>query len=156
MTTWDLGHGVVQLPDGRRVRGIGRLQARGDAPEPEVALYLLEADPGTQAWEHLWIEWPDFSLPVSTPDAVATLRRIHEVMASHRVEISCAGGTGRTGTALSVLAIMSGVRAEDAVAWVRRHYRPRAVETAEQERWVLRTATAYLETGPRPDPPAPR
>jgi protein-tyrosine phosphatase len=55
-----------------------------------------------------------------------------------RVEIACRGGTGRTGTALACLAVLDGVPAEDAVAFVRRHYRPRAVETRWQRRFVLR------------------
>ena len=56
-----------------------------------------------------------------------------------RVEIACGGGTGRTGTALALLAVWGGVRPDDAVAWVRAHYRPRAAETPWQRRWVRRT-----------------
>lgn len=55
-----------------------------------------------------------------------------------RVEIACAGGRGRTGTALACLAIIDGVPAEDAVAFVRERYHRRAVETPWQRRYVRR------------------
>lgn len=51
------------------------------------------------------------------------------------VEIACSGGVGRTGTAIAVLAIMSGIPPEDAVEWVRRNYHRRAVETPWQRQW---------------------
>jgi protein-tyrosine phosphatase len=59
---------------------------------------------------------------------------------TERVELGCAGGVGRTGTALAVLAVLSGVPAVEAVGWVRRHYHRRAVETPWQRRWVVRAA----------------
>jgi protein-tyrosine phosphatase len=56
------------------------------------------------------------------------------------VEVACYGGLGRTGTVLSCLAVRAGVHYPDAVAWVREHYDPRAVETTEQDRFVERFA----------------
>jgi protein-tyrosine phosphatase len=53
-----------------------------------------------------------------------------------RVEVACAGGTGRTGTVIACMAILAGHQADDAVNWTRRHYRPRAVETPGQRRWI--------------------
>jgi protein-tyrosine phosphatase len=64
------------------------------------------------------------------------LREAHERAASERVEVACGGGIGRTGTALAVLAVLSGVPAGEAVEWVRRHHHRRAVETPWQRRWV--------------------
>ena len=61
---------------------------------------------------------------------------------TERVEIACGGGRGRTGTALACLAVLDGVPAAHAVAWVRRSYDPRAVETPWQRRWVIRFAEA--------------
>lgn len=84
-------------------------------------------------------------LPLSTPDAVNILREAHECATHTRVEIACDGGAGRTGTALALLACMSGVPACDAVAWVRKHYRRGAVETPWQRRWVTRSAIALLD-----------
>ncbi len=53
-------------------------------------------------------------------------------------EIACAGGRGRTGTALACLAILDGVPAPRAVEYVREHYHRRAVETPWQRRFVAR------------------
>lgn len=38
------------------------------------------------------------------------------------MEIACGGGVGRTGTAMALLAVMSGVAPDKAVAWVRENY----------------------------------
>jgi len=54
------------------------------------------------------------------------------------VEIACAGGHGRTGTALACLAVLDGVPSREAVRYVRAHYAARAVETPGQRRFVAR------------------
>jgi protein-tyrosine phosphatase len=51
--------------------------------------------------------------------------------------VVCGGGNGRTGTAIACMAVLAGHPAGDAVAWTRANYRPRAVETPGQRRWVL-------------------
>jgi hypothetical protein len=142
--TWpDSLAGVVTLPDGVRVRGRGlRAPAPAEDERPEVGFYLLGDPPGPLEvgdWDVRWVRWPDFRLPRSSDDAVAALVEAHRLAATTRVELACAGGTGRTGTALAILARLGGVPAGDAVAWVREHYRPRAVETPWQRRWVART-----------------
>jgi len=128
--------GVVELPDGRRVRGTGARRPRGDVPAPDFAVYLLGSDPQVADWPSYWVRWPDFRLPASTDEAVTALRDAHSRAATERVELACAGGRGRTGTALAVLAILSGVSPDAAVAWVREHYHPKAVETRPQRRWI--------------------
>jgi protein-tyrosine phosphatase len=52
------------------------------------------------------------------------------------VEVGCRGGLGRTGTVLAWMAVLAGLGPNEAVAWVRGSYDVRAVETADQERWV--------------------
>lgn len=64
------------------------------------------------------------------------------VAVEERVEIACAGGRGRTGTALACLAALDGVPACEAVAYVREHYDPRAVETLWQRRIRHRLASS--------------
>jgi len=54
------------------------------------------------------------------------------------VELACGGGRGRTGTALACLAVLDGMPAAEAVAYVREHYDLRAVETPRQRRYVAR------------------
>lgn len=142
MGSWGAVEGVVEFPDGLRVRGTGLCRPRGGVPDPDVALYLLDCDPLIEEWPYRWVRWPDFGLPASTEEVVAALREVRERAGSERVEIACAGGIGRTGTALSLLAVMSGVPPEGAVAWVRSHYRPDAVETDPQRLWIADVAAA--------------
>ena len=94
------------------------------------------------------MRWPDFRLP---GDPEQLRRVLGEALAradGERVELACRGGTGRTGTALACLVVLDGVPPDRAVAWVRAHYRPRAVETWSQRRMV-RDWNGPL-AGPRP------
>jgi protein-tyrosine phosphatase len=136
MIPWSDGPGVVELPDGRKVRGRGLRNPPVGGPAPEFGVYLQARDPGEFEWDHRWVQWPDFRIPASTADALDALREAHDRAATERVEIACSGGLGRTGTALAVLSVMAGVAPSDAVEWVRLHYHRRAVETPGQRRWV--------------------
>ncbi|MEV4544466.1 Protein-tyrosine phosphatase [Micromonospora echinaurantiaca] len=131
---WTEQTGVVALPSGVTVRG----RRIGDPASPADFALLLAAGPAPQ-WPHRWIRWPDFWIPVDRADALdalrEALRRAHD---GERVEVACRGGTGRTGTAIAALAILDGLPAERAVQWVRANYRPRAVETPWQRRWLRR------------------
>lgn len=82
------------------------------------------------------MRWPDFRLPTDRTDAASALHEAWECAADERVEIACSGGLGRTGTALACLAVLDGVPRGDAVAFLREHYSPRAVETPWQRRYV--------------------
>ena len=64
--------------------------------------------------------------PAAAEDA---LREAWARAEAERVEIACAGGHGRTGTALACLAVLDGVPSREAVRYVRAHYAARAVET---------------------------
>ena len=136
------GDGVVTLPSGRRVRGRGLRSGDpvGAGAEPTFGLYLLGGPPPATAWPQRWVVWPDFRLPRDRADAATAFRQAWERAATERVELACGGGQGRTGTALACLAVLDGVPAGEAVAWVRAHYRPRAVETPWQRRYVQRFA----------------
>ncbi|SDL13905.1 protein-tyrosine phosphatase family protein [Streptomyces indicus] len=137
METWEPGAaGVLTLPSGRLVRGRGLRHPLPAGPEPTYGLYLLGKEPPRVGWEAAWLRWPDFWLPAA--DAPAVLRTAWERAAGERVELACGGGRGRTGTALACLAVLDGVPAHEAVAYVRRHYDRRAVETPWQKRYVRR------------------
>jgi protein-tyrosine phosphatase len=129
--------GLVILPDGRRVRGRG-LRYKGPSVDarPELGVYLCARSPAPEAWESVWICWPDFLLPLRIAEAVAAFRYAHGEAANRRVEIACHGGVGRTGTAIALLARLAGVPAAEAVAWSRAHFRAGAVETPWQRRFV--------------------
>ncbi|MGK5642396.1 protein-tyrosine phosphatase family protein [Streptomyces sp. URMC 126] len=130
--------GLLRLPSGRSVRGRALRRPLPDGPEPEYAVYLTGKRPSQVAWEAEWLRWPDFRLPADRERARRLFRTAWERAAEERVELACGGGRGRTGTALACLAVLDGVPAGEAVAYVRRHYDPRAVETPWQKRYVRR------------------
>ncbi|MFF8968531.1 protein phosphatase [Streptomyces sp. NPDC014995] len=131
------GPGVLALPSGRLVRGRGlRRPLDPAAPAPSYGLYLLGSPPPDTPWEARWIRWPDFRLPRDRADARTALVEAWRRAADERLEIACGGGRGRTGTALACLAVLDGVPAKEAVAFVRRHYDRHAVETPWQRRYV--------------------
>jgi protein-tyrosine phosphatase len=101
-------------------------------------VYLLGKRPSDTPWETRWLRWPDFWLPRNRALAKRILREAWDRAADERVEIACGSGRGRTGTALACLAVIDGVPADQAVAYVRRHYDPHAVETPWQRRYVER------------------
>ena len=141
--TWDpRGAGVVRLPSGRLVRGRGLRRPPPPGPPPTFAVYLLGRAPAGVAWEYRWLRWPDFRLPRDRAAARAVLCEAWERAATDRVEIGCGGGRGRTGTALACLAVLDGVPPDRAVAFVRQHYDPHAVETPWQKRYVTRFPAA--------------
>ncbi|GAA2818576.1 protein phosphatase [Kitasatospora sp. CM 4170] len=136
---WDpAAPGVLPLPSGRLVRGRGLRRPPLPGPEPGFGLYLLGRRPAGQPWESRWLCWPDFRLPADRVEAAKALRDAWERSARQRVEVGCAGGRGRTGTALACLAVLDGVPAGEAVAYVREHYDRHAVETPWQRRFVER------------------
>ncbi|NGN70108.1 protein phosphatase [Streptomyces sp. A7024] len=139
--TWVLdAPGVLRLPSGRLVRGRGLRNAAPDGPAPDVGFYLLGKQPPAVDWESRWLRWPDFRLPADRAEAADVFREIWKRSAAERVEIACGGGRGRTGTALACLAVLDGVPAPEAVAYVREHYDRHAVETPWQRRYVRRFA----------------
>jgi protein-tyrosine phosphatase len=85
-----------------------------------------------------WVDWPDFRLPRERSVAVEALQEAWLRAEGDRVDIACAGGRGRTGTALACIAVLDGVPADQAVEFIRTHYHPRAVETPWQRRYVRR------------------
>lgn len=137
--TWEVGAGVVELPDGARLRGRGLRRSEVGALEPEWGLYLLGRRPAGHGWPSRWLRWPDFWLPRDPEDARAAFAEAHRLAGKgYRVEVACGGGRGRTGTALACIAQLGGVAAEEAVAWVREEYDAKAVETPWQRRYAGR------------------
>lgn len=135
--SWDpTAAGVLRLPSGRLVRGRGLRVPLPPGPTPTFAVYLLGTAPPAVAWDSRWLRWPDFRLPSDRDQARLVLREAWERAPTGRVEFACRGGRGRTGTALACLAVIDGVPADQAVAFVRQHYDPHAVETPWQRRYV--------------------
>ena len=125
----------VTFPDGTKVRASSIWEREEDDAERDFGLYL---DAG---WHPTWpaevVDWVDFGLPTDDVRAAAQIEAAFaRARRGERVEIGCVGGLGRTGTVLACMAVLAGVDESDAVEWVRRNYRPEAVETSAQERWV--------------------
>ncbi|MET8156791.1 protein-tyrosine phosphatase family protein [Sphaerisporangium sp. NPDC005289] len=145
--------GAIELPDGVRVRGRGLRRPLPDGPVPGYGLYLGSArlqrrHQDALAWPHEWIRWPDFLLPVDRHAAARAVIRLHaHARSGSPVEVACGGGVGRTGTVIACLATLAGLGPDEAVAWVREHHHPRAVETPWQRRWV-----AWFAGEPPADP----
>ncbi|MFG2847071.1 protein phosphatase [Kitasatospora sp. NPDC048296] len=138
-TAWDpAAPGVLRLPSGRLLRGRGLSNPLPPGPRPTFGVYLLGRPPKALDWQTRWVRWPDFRLPSDRADAAAAFREAWSRCAVDRVELACAGGRGRTGTALACIAILDGVPAAEAVAYVREHYSPHAVETPWQRKFVER------------------
>jgi hypothetical protein len=136
---WDpSAPGILPLPSGRLVRGRGLSRPLPGGPHPAFGVYLLGQPPPEVPWESRWLRWPDFRLPADRADVLPALTEAWCRAATERVEIACAGGRGRTGTALACLAILDGVPPAKAVAFVREHYHRHAVETFRQRRYVAR------------------
>lgn len=126
----------VTLPDGTRVRACRILDRREDDDQRDFGLYMDER------WQPSWpagvIEWPDLGVPSAPVKAAAQIcDAFTRAKSGERVEIGCLGGRGRTGTVLACMAVLAGVSAPEAVTWVRSNYSATAVETREQEEWVL-------------------
>jgi len=135
--TWEPGTpGLVTLPSGRTVRGRGLRGPVPPGPPPELGLYLLGRRPPRVPWESRWLFVPDFWAPRDAAPFRELLLEVRERAAAERVEVACRGGVGRTGTALACLAVLDGIAPDDAIGWVRDRYRPRAVETPVQKRFV--------------------
>ncbi|MFF3329699.1 protein-tyrosine phosphatase family protein [Streptomyces sp. NPDC002888] len=133
--------GLLRLPSGRLIRGRALHRPLDPtATVPSYGVYLLGRPPVDVPWPHHWLHWPDFRLPTDREATRTVLAEAWERAATERVEIGCGGGRGRTGTAMACLAVLDGVPAEDAVAFVRRHYHRHAVETPWQRRYVRRFA----------------
>ena len=128
--------GVLRLPSGRLIRGRALSRGLPAGTLPDFALYLLDERPAAVDWDVRWLRWPDFRLPRDPGDAWEALFEAWRRAEAERVEIACRGGRGRTGTALACIAVLDGVPAREAVAYVRRHYDRHAVETPWQRRYV--------------------
>ncbi|MEL4357552.1 MULTISPECIES: protein-tyrosine phosphatase family protein [unclassified Luteococcus] len=132
--TWSLDEpGVLALPSGRLLRG--RRWTTTVKNPPDLGLYALWRDP-TPDWPYRWIRWPDFGLPIHGKAAWTTIEQTWQAAESQRIEVACGGGKGRTGTILAAMAILEGLSADDAIAWVRTHYDQHAVETPWQRTWL--------------------
>ncbi len=85
----------------------------------------------------LYLPIPDCSVPTRDDLEQAVQHTIAYAQAGHHIVIHCSAGIGRTGLFTAYLAKRRlGLSGAEALQWVRRCI-PRAVETPEQQRFVL-------------------
>jgi len=127
---------TVDFPDGTSVIASLLKSRLEDNPNRDFGLYM---DPSwAPTWDAELIAWLDFGLPTDNKAAANQIITAFErAKNGERLEVGCIGGLGRTGTVLACMAILAGVTVDEAVNWVRTNYDSRAVETQEQEDWVL-------------------
>jgi hypothetical protein len=106
-------------------------------PDPGFFQKMIEVSPcGPGGTLYVGDRLDNDIVPAGPAAVVFTLTEAWQRAATARVEIACTGGHGRTGTAIACLAILDGVPAATAVAFVREHYDQHAVETPSQRRYV--------------------
>jgi len=107
----------------------------GACPREMFGVCLLEAGPRPDQTSAVHLPIEDFSVPADAARVTRALEEtLRQLVRGRQVYVGCAGGWGRTGLFLSLLAKVSGEA--EPVAYVRRHYSPRAVETEEQRAYV--------------------
>ncbi len=104
------------------------------------------------------IGWPDGGVPdFSEQDWLRLLDVLQESSLSRKRDIDvlvcCVGGHGRTGTALSILAALTGVERENPVGFIRREYCPKAVESKPQCSYIRGIAKLDMEDDILPSEP---
>lgn len=150
MEQWDLTEGVVEFPSGRRIRG--RSWRQPVSQNATVSVILTTAAPGEFSThsvfegdpDRIMIDWPDERLPKRTAHATEMLRQAWELAKTERVEITCRGGVGRTGTALAMIAVFEGLAPTEAIDFIREHYNEESVKSHAQRGFLREFAPARV------------
>jgi hypothetical protein len=105
----------------------------------------------TRQQQIIRINWPDGGVPVLTEkDWRSLIKKLRNVRSRSNKEtlhilVCCVGGHGRTGTALAILAALTGIAPADPVIFVRAEYCRKAVETKAQCRYIREIAHIAVE-----------
>lgn len=116
---------------------------------PDFGLYL------DSIWKPWWrnemVEWADYGLPRHLGIAMEQISDAYDrAISGEKVEVSCIGGHGRTGTALAVMCVLGGMGHKEAVSHIRKTYCVKAIETEDQE-WYVQWCWAK-HNGETPEP----
>lgn len=111
-------------------------------PKDFYGVCLVEREP---AQYHVWLPIADFSVPKKPEDVEHAIKEVfHQLLLGREVYVGCMGGFGRTGLFLALLARAAGQA--DPIGYVRKNYTPRAVETPEQEQYVMTFPVAGIQS----------
>lgn len=126
------------LREGYHTSGTVLLSLNGAKPIVQAHRFPLASElTSTYTDPILVIDWPDYGIPALPKafwiDLIGVLKA-----QNMPVSIMCAGGHGRTGTALAILASLMGIHTGDPVKWVRENYCIAAVESEGQMRYIER------------------
>jgi len=146
-------HQKVEFPDGTIIYASSAGQTSKDRVKPDYGCYAYDQfNPRPNMAS--FIKWADFGLPYAEIRFVAYELRRMVALAKQGfdVEVGCMGGHGRTGTMLACIGTLCGIEPPDAVAWVQKHYCAEAVESDEQE-WYVLAFDAFLKGVDAPPKP---
>lgn len=139
----DRGRSLDEDLDVLRAGGVSRLLCLATDSELEWAgVSGIEKGCVKRGIQFLKLPVKDQSVP-SFEDQNLMVRWMSSALdAGQNVVLHCMGGLGRTGTVAACLLVARGLRADDAVAAVRRARGPRAIEIADQARFVADYASS--------------
>ena len=157
----------VKFPNDVTVYASSRHDRKADDDIPDWGLYVDSS--WRPAGLATFIPWTDHGQPKINWHlaASAIIDAYDKAKQGLSVEIGCIGGHGRTGTVLACMAILSGVKPDEACAWVWANYCGHAIEDDSQVWWIewfaskvtdwpapLPTEQLYTSAEPKPKPKA--
>lgn len=102
------------------------------------------------------IDWADGSVPDMTEEywrnILQDLEKLRTSLGrdSLNILVCCVGGHGRTGTALAILAALTGVAPDDPADFIHEKYCYRAIETRSQCSYIKKIAGLFTENDSSP------
>lgn len=135
----------VVFPDGTRIVASSQHTRNAQDVADDTASNTLPAFGVYMAssWQPKWLafylNWTDHGLPQVPDDDVMYVCETVKAWAQKGivVEIGCIGGHGRTGALMACIAQLCGVKAADAAQWVWDNYCKEAIESKDQEWYII-------------------
>lgn len=125
---------------------------RGSYPFDVVVTLYADANPAPWGVEEIRFGFYDSRL--LTADATRVLRLARDVhrrwVRGDRVLIRCQAGVNRSGLVTSLVLMLEGYRAADAIALLRRQRSPWVLNNADFERWLLTAAPSLIHQSTDP------
>lgn len=115
----------------------------------------LEKYSSQYRFKEIVLDWPDYGVIYFPLDFWLELAQVIKKVGG-KVVFFCIGGHGRTGTAIAAMMITYlEWDAWAAIDWIRKNYCSEAVESKEQENYLVRLCQAYRTRFPKDEYPGP-